>query len=359
MSGNSFGKLFKITTWGESHGPALGVIIDGCPAMLDLKEEDIQIELDRRMPGNSEVTSPRKEPDRVNILSGVFNGKTTGTPISLLIRNADADSTKYENIKNIFRPGHADYTYFAKYGIRDYRGGGRASGRETVGRVAAGAIAKKVLHAKDIKVIGYTKQIGNITASAIDFNEIEKNDVRCPDKNAAQKMIKKIREVKKRGDSIGGIVEITTIGVPPGLGEPVFDKLNADIAKALMSIGAVKGVEIGSGFKSALLFGSQNNDGMYIKDKRVAFRTNNAGGILGGISNGDDIVVRIAVKPTASIFKTQKTIDNHGKEIEIKVRGRHDPCICPRIVPVAEAMMSIVIVDHLFRARLYVVHTEK
>lgn len=359
MSGNSFGKLFKITTWGESHGPALGVIIDGCPAMLDLKEEDIQIELDRRMPGSSEVTSPRKEPDRVNILSGVFNGKTTGTPISLLIRNANADSTKYENIKNIFRPGHADYTYFAKYGIRDYRGGGRASGRETVGRVAAGAIAKKVLQAKDIKVIGYTKQIGNITASAIDFNEIEKNDVRCPDKNAAQKMIKKIREVKKRGDSIGGIVEIITIGVPPGLGEPVFDKLNADIAKALMSIGAVKGVEIGSGFKSALLFGSQNNDEMYIKNKRVAFRTNNAGGILGGISNGDDIVARIAVKPTASIFRTQKTIDNHGKEIEIKVGGRHDPCICSRIVPVAEAMMSIVMVDHLFRARLYVVHTEK
>ncbi|MEK7846209.1 MAG: chorismate synthase, partial [Nitrospinota bacterium] len=334
MSGNSFGKLFKITTWGESHGPALGVIIDGCPAMLDLKEEDIQIELDRRMPGNSEVTSPRKEPDRVNILSGVFNGKTTGTPISLLIRNADADSTKYENIKNVFRPGHADYTYFAKYGIRDYRGGGRASGRETVGRVAGGAIAKKVLHAKDIKVIGYTKQIGNITASAIDFKEIEKNDVRCPDKNAAQKMIKKIRGVKKRGDSIGGIVEIITIGVPPGLGEPVFDKLNADIAKALMSIGAVKGVEIGSGFKSALLLGSQNNDEIYIKNKRVSFRTNNAGGILGGISNGDDIVARIAVKPTASIFRTQKTIDKHGKEIEINVGGRHDPCICPRIVPV-------------------------
>lgn len=349
MAGNSFGKIFKITTWGESHGEALGVIIDGCPPMLDLSEEDIQVELDKRMPGNSEVTSPRKEKDSVEILSGIFEGKTTGAPISLLIKNIDVDSSKYEKIKDIFRPGHADYTYFVKYGIRDHRGGGRSSGRETVGRVAAGAVAKKILKAKGINVTGYTKQIGDITASVIDLNEIEKNDVRCPDKNIAHKMIEKIKEVRKGGDSIGGIVEVIASGVPPGLGEPVFDKLNADIAKALMSIGAVKGVEIGAGFKSALLLGSQNNDEMYVKGEKVKFKTNNSGGILGGISNGDDIVVRIAVKPTASISKIQKSVDINNSEREIKVEGRHDPCICPRIVPVAEAMMAIVIIDHLFR----------
>ncbi|MBI3599043.1 MAG: chorismate synthase [Nitrospinae bacterium] len=350
MSGNSFGRLFRITTWGESHGPALGVVIDGCPAMLDLREEDIQVELDRRMPGNSEASSPRKEADRVEILSGVFEGKTTGAPISLLIRNMDADSSKYEKIKDVFRPGHADYTYLAKYGIRDYRGGGRSSGRETAGRVAAGAVAKKILRIKGIKITGYTKQIGDILAVDMDFEEIEKNDVRCPDKNAAQRMLDKIREVKKSGDSVGGVVEIMASGVPAGLGEPVFDKLDADIAKALMSIGAVKGVEIGAGFESASLLGSQNNDEIYIKNGKAVFRTNNAGGILGGISNGDDIVARIAVKPTASIAKMQRSVDIHGKETDIKVEGRHDPCICPRIVPVAEAMMAITIADHLLRS---------
>ena len=357
MAGNSFGRIFKITTWGESHGKALGVIIDGCPPMLDLSEDDIQVELDKRAPGNSEVASPRKETDKVEILSGVFEGKTTGAPISLLIRNIDVDSSKYEKIKDIFRPGHADYTYFVKYGIRDHRGGGRSSGRETVGRVAAGAVAKKILRLKGIKITGYTKQIGDITASVIDLNEIEKNDVRCPDKNTAYKMIEKIKEVRSDGDSIGGIVEVIASGVPPGLGEPVFDKLSADIAKALMSIGAIKGVEIGAGFKSALLLGSQNNDEMYIKacgersesNGKIAFKTNNSGGILGGISNGDDIVVKIAVKPTASISKLQRSVDIHGKEREIRVEGRHDPCICPRIVPVAEAMMAIVITDHLLR----------
>lgn len=347
MSGNSFGRLFRITTWGESHGPALGVVIDGCPPLLDLKEEDIQIELDRRKPGRGEASSPRRESDRVEILSGVFEGKTTGAPISLLIWNMDADSSKYEKIKSIFRPGHADYTYFAKYGIRDYRGGGRASGRETAARVAAGAVAKKILGIKGIKITGYTKQVGDILAKDMDFEEIEKNDVRCPDKNAARRMLDKIREVKKNGDSVGGVVEVITSGVPAGLGEPVFDKLDADIAKALMSIGAVKGVEIGAGFKSASLLGSRNNDEIYIKDGKIAFRTNNAGGILGGISNGDDIVARIAVKPTPSIFKPQRSVDIHGKETEIKVEGRHDPCICPRIVPVAEAMMSLTITDHL------------
>ncbi|HBA26190.1 MAG TPA: chorismate synthase [Nitrospinae bacterium] len=349
MAGNSFGKIFKVTTWGESHGKALGVIIDGCPPMIELQEEDIQIELDRRMPGNSDVTSPRKETDSVEILSGVFEGKTTGAPISLLIKNIDVDSSKYEKIKSIFRPGHADYTYFVKYGIRDYRGGGRSSGRETVGRVAAGAVAKKILKKRGIRVTGYTKQIGDITASVIDLNEIEKNDVRCPDKSAAKQMIERIKEVRKDGDSVGGIVEVIVSGVPAGLGEPVFDKLSADIAKALMSIGAVKGVEIGAGFKSALLLGSQNNDEMYTKDGKVKFRTNNSGGILGGISNGDDIVIRIAVKPTASISKIQKSVDINNSERGIKVEGRHDPCICPRIVPVAEAMMAIVITDHLLR----------
>ncbi len=352
MPGNSFGRMFRITTWGESHGPAIGVVIDGCPAMLDLKEEDIQVDMDRRMPGNSEASSPRKEPDRVEILSGVFEGKTTGASISLLIRNVDADSSKYEKNKNVFRPGHADYAYFAKYGIRDYRGGGRSSGRETAGRVAGGAIAKKILRMKGIKITGYTKQVGDILAVDMNFEEIEKNDVRCPDKNAARRMLDKIREAKKSGDSIGGIVEITVSDVPAGLGEPVFDKLDADIAKALMSIGAVKGVEIGAGFKSASLLGSQNNDEIYVKEGKAAFRTNNAGGILGGISNGDDIVARIAVKPTASISKAQRSVDIHGKETEIRVEGRHDPCICPRIVPVAEAMMAIVIADHLLLQHL-------
>jgi chorismate synthase len=349
MAGNSLGKIFKITTWGESHGKALGVIIDGCPPMLDLSEDDIQVELNKRMPGKSEITSPRKETDKVEILSGVFEGRTTGAPISLLIKNVDVDSSKYEKIKDIFRPGHADYTYFAKYGIRDHRGGGRSSGRETVGRVAAGAVAKKILRIRGMNITGYTKQVGDITASVTDLNEIDKNDVRCPDKSAAKRMIEKIKEVRKDGDSIGGIVEVIASGVPAGIGEPVFDKLNADIAKALMSIGAVKGVEFGAGFKSALLLGSQNNDEIYVKGKKVKFRTNNSGGILGGISNGDDIVVRIAVKPTASILKIQKSVDINNKERELKVEGRHDPCICPRIVPVAEAMVAVVIVDHLLR----------
>ncbi|MBI4379269.1 MAG: chorismate synthase [Nitrospinae bacterium] len=352
MSGNSFGKLFKITTWGESHGPALGVIIDGCPSMLDLKEDDIQFELDRRMPGKGEATSPRGEPDKVEILSGVFRGKTTGAPISMVIKNVDVDSSKYEKIKDIFRPGHADYTYFARYGFRDYRGGGRSSGRETAGRVAAGAVAKKILQIRGVKITGYTKQIGDTIASTFEIDEIEKNEVRCPDKSAAQMMLEKIREAKKSGDSIGGIVEVKASGIPPGIGDPVFDKLDADIAKALMSIGAVKGVEIGSGFKSVFLPGSQNNDEIYMKDGKVAFRTNNSGGILGGISNGDDIIVRIAVKPTASIGKRQRSVDVHGHETELKVEGRHDPCICPRIVPVAEAMMAIVFVDHLLRSNL-------
>lgn len=342
MSGNSFGKKFRITTWGESRGKAVGVIIDGCPSSLELTEEDIQKELDRRKPGQSNITTQRKENDKVEILSGVFEGKTLGTPIALMVKNETTDTKGYENLKNIFRPGHADYTYYKKYGVYDYRGGGRASARETVGRVAAGAIAKKLLLQKGIKVIAYTKQVGRIKAEKIDLNEVEKNIVRCPDKEIAKQMEKEILKIKEMQDSIGGIVKVIVRNVPPGLGNPVFDRLDADLAKALMSIGAVKGVEIGAGFKVAEMLGSENNDQITKK----GFETNNAGGILGGISTGQDIIIRIAVKPTPSIGKEQKTIDSEGNEKRIKIGGNHDPCICPRIVPVAEAMVSLVILDH-------------
>jgi chorismate synthase len=343
MSGNSFGKKFRIMTWGESRGKAVGVVIDGCPSGLELTEKDIQKELDRRKPGQSDVTTQRKETDKVEILSGVFEGKTLGTPIALMVKNETTDTKGYENLKNVFRPGHADYTYYKKYGIYDYRGGGRASARETLGRVAAGGIAKKILNKKGIKIIAYTKQIGNIKAKQIDFDEIEKNHIRCPDKEAAKRMEEKILEIKGLQDSVGGIVEVIVKNVPPGLGNPVFDKLDADLAKALMSIGGVKGVEIGAGFKVAEMLGSENNDQITKK----GFRTNNAGGILGGISTGQDIVIRIAVKPTPSIGKEQKTINFEGDNRKIKIKGDHDPCICPRIVPVAEAMISLVIADYI------------
>lgn len=342
MSGNSFGKRFRITTWGESRGKAVGVVIDGCLPGLELTEEDLQKELDRRKPGQSKITTQRKEDDKVEILSGIFEGKTLGTPISIMIRNETISTQGYENLKNVFRPGHADYTYYKKYGVYDYRGGGRASARETIGRVAAGAVAKKLLNQKGIKVIAYTKQVGSIKIKKIDFNEIEKNSMRCPDKDIAKQMEKKILKVKENKDSLGGIVEIVVKNVPPGLGNPVFNKLDADLAKVLMSIGGVKGIEIGSGFKVAEMLGSENNDQITKK----GFETNNAGGILGGISTGQDIVVRIAVKPTPSIGKEQKTIDSEEKEKMISIEGNHDPCICPRIVPVAEAMVSLVILDH-------------
>jgi len=349
MSGNTFGKIFKISTWGESHGPGVGVVLEGCPASLPLKEKDIQKELDRRRTGQSKVTTTRKEADRVRILSGVFQGKTTGTPIALWVENEDADSSKYEDIKDLFRPGHADFTYWMKYGFRDYRGGGRSSARETVGRVAAGAIAKKLLARHRIKVIAYTKQIGPIVAKKIDFKEIEKNIVRCPDKKSAEKMVDHIMKMRKKGDSTGGILEVVVQGVPAGLGEPVFDRLDADLAKAVMSIPAVKGVEIGVGFAAATMTGSKCNDRFTTKGKKIVTKTNNSGGILGGISNGAVIVLRLVVKPTSSILIEQETVTTKGKKTSIRVEGRHDPCVSPRAVPIVEAMVALTLMDHLLR----------
>ena len=349
MSGSSFGKLFKITTWGESHGRGLGVVIEGCPAGLPIKESEIQLELNRRRTGQSKVTTTRKEGDQIQIMSGVFKGKTTGTPISLLVENEDTDSSKYELIKDLYRPGHADYTYDMKYGFRDYRGGGRSSARETVGRVAAGAIAKKLLARERIKIIGFTRQVGKHIAKNIDYREIENNIVRCPDNKIAEKMINSIMRARKKGDSLGGVVEVIAQGVPAGLGEPVFDRLDADLAKAVMSMPAVKGVEIGVGFQSAIMTGSECNDVFAMKNKKVITTTNNAGGILGGISNGMDIVIRLVVKPTSSINKAQDTVTQQGKKAEIRVEGRHDPCVATRAVPIAEAMVAITLIDHLYR----------
>ena len=349
MSGSSFGKLFKITTWGESHGRGLGVVIEGCPAGLPIKESEIQLELNRRRTGQSKVTTTRKEGDQIQIMSGVFKGKTTGAPISLLVENEDADSSKYELIKDLYRPGHADYTYDMKYGFRDYRGGGRSTVRETVGRVAAGAIAKKLLARERIKIIGFTRQVGKHIAKNIDYKEIENNIVRCPDNKIAEKMINSIMRARKKGDSLGGVVEVIAQGVPAGLGEPVFDRLDADLAKAVMSMPAVKGVEIGVGFQSAIMTGSECNDVFAMKNKKVITTTNNAGGILGGISNGMDIVIRLVVKPTSSINKAQDTVTQQGKKAEIRVEGRHDPCVATRAVPIAEAMVAITLIDHLYR----------
>ena len=352
MSGNSFGKIFKISTWGESHGAGVGVVVEGCPAGLPLKEQEIQKELDRRRTGQSKVTTTRKEGDRVRIMSGVFQGKTTGTPISMWVENQDADSSKYETIKDLYRPGHADYTYDMKFGFRDYRGGGRSSARETVGRVAAGAIAKKLLKRHKIRVTGYTRQIGPCVARKIDLGQIEKNIVRCPDGKIAEKMIDHIMQARKHGDSVGGVVEVIAQGVPPGLGEPVFDRLDADLAKAVMSIPAVKGVEVGIGFEAANMLGSQCNDAFVMKGKKITTRSNHAGGILGGISNGADIVLRLVVKPTSSINKTQDTVTRQGKTARIRVEGRHDPCVCPRAVPIAEAMVALTLIDHYLRNQL-------
>ncbi|MCE8426461.1 MAG: chorismate synthase [Candidatus Methanoperedens sp.] len=354
MSGNTFGELFRITTWGESHGPAVGVVIDGCPAGLLLDGSDIQKELDRRRPGQSDITTPRKEEDRAEILSGVFSGKTTGAPISIMVKNKNVDSSKYEALRNTPRPGHADLTYELKYGYRDWRGGGRSSARETAGRVAAGAVAKKILSHFGIEVIGHVVELGGIRAKAVEIENIrgntEKNPVRCADQYAAVEMEAMIHAARSESDSVGGIVEIFSIGVPAGIGEPVFDKLSAELAKGLMSIGAVKGVEIGAGFRSAIMKGSQNNDPIIICDGKPLPVTNNAGGILGGISSGQPIVCRIAVKPTPSISKEQGTVDLYEmKETKIKITGRHDPSIPPRIVPVAESMVALVLVDQMMR----------
>lgn len=345
MGGNSFGTLFRITTFGESHGKAVGVIVDGAAPGLELSEKDIQKELDRRKPGQADVGTPRMEPDTVHLVSGLFEGRTTGTPLCMLLYNSDADPSAYESIKGMFRPGHADYTYTKKYGLRDWRGSGRASGRETAGRVAAGAVAKKLLKGRGVSIAAYTKQIGPITGSTVELSEIERNPVRAADPQAAVEMEKLVLSVKEQNDSIGGIVECLISGIPAGLGEPVFDKLDAELAHAVMSIGAVKGIEFGTGFQSVSMRGSEHNDEM---DRR-GFLTNHAGGILGGISNGEEIVFRIIVKPTSSIAAEQRTVDLSGKERTISTTGRHDACICPRIIPVVESMTAVVIEDHYKR----------
>jgi chorismate synthase len=347
MAGNTFGQAFKVTTWGESHGKALGVIIDGCPPQLSLSESDIQQDLERRRPRAAPSSTPRREPDQVELLSGTFQGVTTGTPISLLIYNKDADSKTYETLKNVFRPGHGDFTYQEKYGIRDYRGGGRASGRETAARVAAGAVARMVLDREGILVRAYTLELAGVRAEQVDLDVIDDNPFLAPDLDAARLMEKRIKQIKKSGDSAGGIVEVVAQGCPAGLGEPVFDKLDADLARAVMSIGAVKAVEIGVGLAAAGLLGSECNDEITAE----GFVTNRSGGILAGISNGDDIVVRAAVKPISSIEKEQRTVDINMKPTTISVKGRHDVSAVPRIVPVCEAMVCLVLVDHLLRQR--------
>ena len=347
MPGNSFGTAFKITTFGESHGVAVGVIIDGLIPGVEISEEDIQIEMNRRKPGQSAVTTPRKESDRVAIVSGVFEGKTTGTPLTVILYNQDANPEAYTNIKDFFRPGHADFTYLKKYGIRDHRGSGRASGRETAGRVAAGAVARKILKNEGISIHAYTLEAAGIRCESIDLDAIEKNPMRAADPAAAWKMTERVTELAEKGDSAGGIVECLIRGVPAGLGEPVFDKIDADLSKAVMSLGGVKGIEFGAGFKAAAMNGSEHNDWM----NRRGFISNNAGGVLGGISTGEDILFRIAVKPTSSIEHPQQTIDVNGDETEIITTGRHDPCLTPRIVPVVESMAALVIIDHLLRHR--------
>ncbi|MCB9757786.1 MAG: chorismate synthase [Candidatus Omnitrophica bacterium] len=347
MAGNTFGQLFRITTFGESHGAGIGVVIDGVSPNLDLTEKDIQIDLDRRRPGQSKITTQRQEKDTAEILSGVFEGKTTGAPIAILIRNSNQRSQDYSDIKDVFRPGHADYTFLTKFGIRDYRGGGRSSGRETAGRVAAGAIAKKILAKAGIKITAYTLSVGHITAKKINFNDIEKNIVRSPDLEVAQLMINEIERARKDMDSVGGIVEAVVQGCPAGLGDPVFDKLNAQLAHALLSIGTIRGIEFGDGFGATTLRASEHNDAFGVSGKKVITKTNHAGGILGGISTGQDIVLRVAVKPPSSIAQEQETVNTQLKSVKIRVKGRHDPCICPRVVPVVEAMMAITLVDAL------------
>lgn len=354
MAGNSFGYLFRITTFGESHGGAVGVVVDGCPPWIEITEEEVQVELDRRKPGQSNITTPRKEADRIKILSGIFEGKTTGTPILMIAYNEEFESDDYLELKDAYRPSHADYTYEAKYGFRDWRGSGRASARETLARVAAGSIAKKYLKQKlGIESISFVEQVGDIKAE-IDFNavtpqEVESNIIRCPDKEAAEKMIKLVESVRDEGDSVGGIIMGVIKNVPAGLGEPVFDKLNADLGKAMLSINAARGFEIGSGFEGTKLKGSQHNDSFYIDEGRIRTKTNYAGGIVGGISNGENIYFRVAFKPVSTIKKEQQTVNRNKEEVILKAAGRHDPCVLPRAVPIVDAMAALVIMDHYLR----------
>jgi len=350
MSGNTFGSLFRVTTFGESHGPAIGCVLDGVPPKIELAEEDIQVYLDRRRPGQTRHTSQRREPDRVRILSGVFEGRTTGAPIGLTIVNEDARSKDYGAIKDTFRPGHADNTYHVKYGVRDYRGGGRSSARETAMRVAAGTIARKIL-GPSVTVRGALVQMGPhpVDRDRWDWNEVERNPFWCPDAVAAGTWEDFLDGVRKAGSSTGGVIEVVASGVPAGLGAPVFDRLDADIAKALISIPAAKGVEIGAGFDAVSMSGPEHNDEMRMQDGAVAFLSNNAGGVLGGISSGQDIVARLAIKPTSSVSTPQRAVNIHGEDTQVVTTGRHDPCVAIRGVPVAEAMLACVLADHLLR----------
>ncbi|OHE89589.1 MAG: chorismate synthase [Verrucomicrobia bacterium RIFCSPLOWO2_12_FULL_64_8] len=351
---NSFGKLFTVTTWGESHGGAVGVVVDGCPPRLPLNPVEIQAELDRRRPGQSDIVSPRKEADQVEILSGLFEGRTTGTPISMLVRNTDARPGAYDEMREKFRPSHADFTYLAKFGIRDHQGGGRSSARETIGRVAAGAIARKILRLGNrVEVRAWVARIHDIVAPPLrrlpTLAEVEASPVRCPHAATAAAMIERIKAVRAAGDSLGGLIECRVHGVPPGLGEPVFDRLEADLAKAMLSLPATKGFEIGSGFAGTLLKGSEHNDLFVARGGRVRTLTNNSGGVQGGISNGEDLWFRIAFKPTATILRPQATVDVRGRPAVLTGRGRHDPCVLPRAVPMVEAMTGLVLVDHWLR----------
>ena len=353
---NSFGHAFRVTTWGESHGDAIGVVVDGCPPRVELDADDLQRDLDRRRPGQSTISTQRRESDRAEILSGVFEGLTLGTPILIGVWNEDARGKDYEHMRTKFRPSHADYTYQAKYGVRNWKGGGRASARETIGRVAAGAIAKKVLAQEHgVEIVGYVRQVWTLVADvdpdSVSAAEVESNIVRCPDQDAAVRMIERIKEARKDGDSVGGVVEAVARNVPPGLGEPVFDKLDADLAKAMLSLPACKGFEVGSGFGGLSMTGSQHNDPFYSEGGRIRTRTNRSGGIQGGISNGESVVVRAAFKPPATIMKPQDTVDEDGNPTVLTGRGRHDPCVVPRAVPIVEAMMALVLVDHLLRQR--------
>jgi chorismate synthase len=362
---NTFGRYFRVTTWGESHGPAVGAVIDGCPPGLKLSAEDIQSELDLRRPGRSRLTSRRREQDRIEILSGLFEGRTTGTPISLLIRNQDVRSSDYEDLKDVYRPGHADYTYQVKYGHRDWRGGGRSSGRETAARVAAGAVAQKLLADRSVLVTAFARQVGSVRLGgeteltieasypeALAFRRrVYDSDLRCPDAQTAAAMQAEVEEAAAAGDSLGGIVEIWALGLPAGLGEPLFGRLDAEIAAALLSVGAVKGVEFGDGFALASMRGSQANDGFTIRDGRVRSLSNHAGGVLGGISSGEPLLVRAVIKPTPSISLPQQSVNLNGEPVELSIAGRHDPCIVLRAVPVLEHMINLVLIDALLAAR--------
>ena len=353
--GNTFGNLFKLTSFGESHGSMIGGIIEGCPAGLEINKDLIQKDLDRRKPGQSKVTSPRKEDDKVQLLSGIFEGKSTGTPIGFLIPNINSKSQDYSNIKDVFRPSHADYTYEEKYGLRDYRGGGRSSARETACRVVAGSIAKQLLNNYGIKISAYVSSIGNIFADEknMDLNkDYDSNIVRCPDNDASEKMINLITELKSKGNTVGGQIKCIINGVNPGLGEPVFDKLHADLGKAMLSINAVKGFEYGSGFNGSKMTGSEHNDEFTVENGNVSTKTNNSGGIQGGISNGEEIYFKVAFKPVATIMSKQNSIDKEKNNVELSVKGRHDPCVVPRAVPIVESMAAIVLADHLLRNRL-------